>query len=101
MRYSTVLEAQLQTKLNGPWPMRIQRVQERSASDAIGSRAPEPGGIIRTTIATDDVIAAAPRVIRIVDTELSVVEHVESLGPEFELGPFSDLEVFQYRKIEV
>ena len=39
------LEAQLETELYGAGPVRIERMQKRSAGDAIGSTTLEPGGV--------------------------------------------------------
>ncbi len=81
--------------------MRIDRVQERSPGDAIGSAAPKPSRIQRAGIATNDVISTAARVIGIVDSKLSVIENVKGLGTELKLAGLPDLEMFQQRHIEV
>ena len=96
-----VLETQLETKLDGARPMRIERVQEGSSGDAIGSAALKPSGIHRAGIATDDVVSAAARIIGIVDPELGVIENIEGLSTEFKFAGLPDLEMFQQRQIEV
>jgi hypothetical protein len=96
-----ILETQLETKLYGARPMRIERVEERCPGNAIGSAALESGGIRGAGIATDDVVSGAAGVIGIVDSELRVIENVESLGPELELAGLANLEMLEQRHVEV
>src|SRR5579863_6275546 len=95
------LKSKLQTYLYGARPMCIQRVQEGSSGDAIGSSALKPGRVDRTGVTTDYVVSAAARIVGIVNPELSVIENIEGLGTEFKLSRFPDLKVFQQREVEV
>src|SRR5271169_3615379 len=81
--------------------MRIERVQKRGPGNAIRTPALKPCGIHGAGIATDDVISSAPRVIGIVDPELSVIKNVKGLGPELKLARLPDLEMLQQRQVEV
>ena len=81
--------------------MRIQRVQERSSIHAIASASTKSGGIKRARIATDHVVSTAARVIRIVDSELSVIKNIEGLSPELKTGGLVDIEMFQQCRVEV
>src|SRR5258706_12280089 len=87
-------ESPLQTKLNGSWAVCVERVQEGSPRNAVGSSiARKAGGIDRTRIATDDVVSAAARIVGIVSTELRVIEDVEKLHPKLNLTGLVHLEV--------
>src|ERR1700722_7253092 len=96
-----ILKSQLETKLYGARPMRIQRMQERGSGDAIGAAALEPRRVQGAGITANAVIAAAARVIGIVDTKLSMVEDVKSLSPELQFASLPNLEMFQQRNVEV
>ena len=82
--------------------MGIERVQKGSPGYAVwASFCLEPGGIIGTRVATDDVVSTAARVIRIVDTKLSVIKNIKGLSSELYLAGLADLEMFQQRHVEV
>src|SRR5277367_986522 len=95
------LEPQLQTKLDRARPMRIERVQERRTGHAIGSIASESRGINRPAITTDDVVARTPWVIRIVNSELRVIENIERFSAELQFSRLANLEMFQQRHVKV
>src|SRR6202020_3562857 len=81
--------------------MRIDWVQERSAGHAIGCATLKARGIHRTCIATDYVVSATTRVVRIVNPELSLIQNIEGLSAELEIAGFPYLEVLQDRNIGV
>lgn len=80
--------------------MGINGVQERGTRHAVSTATFETCGIVRSRIATDDVVAAAALIVRIVDTELSVVEDVEGLRTKLDRGSFRHLEMLRQRHIE-
>ena len=67
-------------------------MQKRVPGQAIGSSALEASAIIRPSIATDNVVPAIARVVRIENTKLGRVKDVESLGTELQLAPIAYLE---------
>ena len=99
--FFNVLETELETELNGAGAMRINRVQERCPSDAIGPAPFKTGGIHRAGIATDHIVSAAARVVGVIGPELSVIEKVEGLGTELEFAGLPDFEMLQHGHVEV
>src|SRR5215469_9326096 len=95
-------ESPLQAKLHGARPMRIQGVQKTSSGNAIcSSFCLKTSGVQRAGIATNHVVARAAWIIRIIDTELRVVEDVESFDTKFDLAGLCHFEVFQQRQVEI
>jgi hypothetical protein len=81
--------------------MRIHWVQEGIAGETISaSRFGKTRAVVRPTIATNDVTTSVSK-IRIVDSELRVIENIESFRSEFERARFSHREVLQQAHVEV
>ena len=59
-----------------------------------------PGGIVRSTVATDGIAASVAKV-GIIDAELGVIEDVEGFGPELDFAAFVNHKMFEHRHIEV
>ena len=73
--------------------MRVNRVQERSSGDAVSAASFVAGRIRWSGIATDDVIAGATGIIRVINPELGIVKDIEGFSSKFELAGFGNLEV--------
>ena len=95
------LEVILKAELNGARPVRIDGVQEGVAGEAIhAARSECAGGIVRAAV-TADRVAAGVAEVRIVDTELGVIEDVEGLRPKLQCAVFVNHEKLQQGHIEV
>ena len=102
-----ILESVFQAKLDRSWPVRVNGMQKRVASHAIGSGDDsvnswtlESGGIVWAAVAADSVTAGVPE-IGIVDAKLGVVEKIESLRAKFDVAAFPNGKMFQQTHIEV
>ena len=90
--------------------MRVDRTEERAAGGAIHRyrlavvvrRITAGGRVIGrcASVATHCVIGLVPEV-RVEDSELRMVEDVETLGAELQIASFGDLEGFQNGHIEI
>ena len=99
---SALLKRVLQTELHDSGKMRIQRMQERGAGYAIRASARlKARGIERSGIATDHIVSAALRIVRVVDSKFGVIENVEELCPKLELTAFCHFEMLQQRHVKV
>ena len=54
-----------------------------------------------SAVAGDDIVASIPRIRRIVDPELRVIENVKGFGPEFEIPLAEHFEMPQEGNIEI
>jgi len=82
--------------------MGIEGMEKARSRNAVSTPcALETRRIGRTGVATHDVVSRAARVIRIIDTELGMVENVEKLGPEFQLAGLSRFEIPKEGHVEV
>lgn len=89
------LEAVLNAELHRARAMRIHRVQERIACQAVrASREISPSRIIRSAIAAHCVAAGIPAVW-IEEPELRVVKDIEGFRPEFDLAALVNRKVLQ------
>src|SRR5271168_1871324 len=89
--------------------MGIHRVKEATSGDAIRTRtgasrwiqrSGKTGSVIRSTIATDDVITRVSD-IRIIDSELRVVEEVERFHAKLGIAALRYFEVLQKVQVKV
>ena len=100
--FHNFLEADLQSKLHGPRTVRVDRMQERCAGQAIrAALGLESSGVQRARVAVDDVVAGAAWIVGIVDAELGVVEDVEGFGAELRVNAFVQFEVLHQRHVEI
>src|SRR5208283_3387352 len=76
-------------------------MQERGSRNAVRAAGFKASRIGRPGITADDVIARAPGIIRIIDTEFRVVKHVESLSAKFKLAGLGYLETLGQCHIEI
>src|SRR5580704_3012057 len=90
------LKGQFQTELENSRIVRVDRVQEGIAGEAIGSRSAR-GRIAhrRSAIATDHIVATVSRMCLIVNAELRVVENVECLGAKLKIALAKYAEMLQ------
>ena len=80
--------------------MRIHRVQKGSAGHAIHSTTFVASGVCRPRVATDDVVARAAGIIRVVYSEFGVIENVERLRTKLQrVSFFRHAEVFMRREV--
>src|ERR1700751_3314606 len=82
--------------------MRINGVEERGTGNAIcPSGSHETSRVGRPCITADHIVSSTARVIRIINTELCLIEDVECFSSEFHLAELGYLEMFQQSDIEV
>lgn len=82
--------------------MGIERMQERSTGQAICSTFRcETSRVYGSCITTNHVVAAASRIIRVVDTELRLVENIECLETQFELATLVYFKMTSQSDVEI
>jgi hypothetical protein len=89
------LKSEFQPELQNPRVVRVYRMKKRIACQAIHSAAARSRVLrVRGSIASDDVVAGIAGMRRVVDSELRVVEDVESFDAKLQVPFPENLEMF-------